>query len=232
MKLYITNKNYSSWSMRPWVLMHTLELPFEEVMVSLDLRPGSAFYQTLAQLGLISKVPVLVLDDGTVVNDSLAIVETLAELYPERGIWPRHAAARARARSLCAQMHAGFGALRQHCPMNVEADLRALGPALLQAQAGVRADLEHLYALWEDALARSGGPYLFGEFCAADAFFAPVVMRLTRYGLPIPAALSPYVQTLEHNAGVRAWVQAALLERQFVPEDEPYRRSASDTPKL
>ena len=127
MQLYIGNKNYSSWSMRPWVLARHFGLPVEEVMVRFDsFEPDSRFKQTLGALTPTGKVPLLV--DGTLaVWDTLAIAEYLAERFPEHPLWPRDAAQRARARSLCAEMHSGFGALRQHCPMNIEASLPDIG---------------------------------------------------------------------------------------------------------
>src|SRR5512139_3522166 len=121
MKLVIGNKNYSSWSMRPWVLMRHFGIAFDEVMLRFDFAPGSAFYRELARYTPTARVPVLVDDDGFAVWDTLAIVETLAERFPQHAIWPTDAKARARARSLCAEMHAGFGALRELCAQNLEA---------------------------------------------------------------------------------------------------------------
>jgi len=223
MKLYIGNKNYSSWSMRPWVMLKAFGIPFEEVKLRLDFNPGSAFYQTLAALTPVGKVPLMVEDDGFVVWDTLAITETLAEQHPEHAVWPRDARQRARARSLCAEMHAGFGGLRSLCPMNIEADLHAVGTRLLATEPKLKADLARVDALWSEALASSGGPFLFGTFSAADAYFAPVVMRVTRYGLPLSAAARAYVQAIEAHPAVQAFVADAVAERDFIAEDEPYR---------
>jgi glutathione S-transferase len=231
LKLYIGNKNYSSWSMRPWVLLKAFGLPFEEVKLRLDFSPDSSFYQTLAALSPAAKVPVLVEPDGFAVWDTLAITEYVAEYaadsHPELAIWPRDLRQRARARSLCAEMHAGFGSLRSLCPMNIEADLHAAGQQLLATEPSLRSDLQRLNELWVDARAASGGPthpFLFGEFSAVDAYFAPMVMRTSRYGLPLVPAAAAYAQALEHHPAVAAWVGDALAEHDFLDFEEPYRR--------
>ncbi len=178
LKLYIGNKNYSSWSMRPWVLLTQAGIPFEEVMLRFDgFDAGSAFKQAIGAQNPVGKVPVLV-DHGFAIWDTLAIAETLAEQFPEKQLWPREAQARARARSVCAEMHSGFGALRSACPMNIEAALPTVGALALRDQPAVRADLARLVAMWSELLAQHGGPLLFGDFSIADAYFAPVVMRL------------------------------------------------------
>ncbi len=231
MQLIIGNKNYSSWSMRPWVLMKALGIDFQERVVRFDFTPDSAFYREIGAVTPTGKVPVLV-DDGLAVWDSLAIVEYLAERFPEAGVWPRDARQRARARSLCAEMHSGFGQLRTHCMMNIDADLTSIGPRLLQTEAGLRKDLARVVALWTDALAASGGPFLFGEFCAADAFFAPVVMRVTRYGLPVPEPLRGYLARVESARGVREWIADAIAEKDFLDFEEPYRDVSGPVPVL
>ena len=224
-KLYIGNKNYSSWSMRPWVLARAFELPFDEVMVNFDFGPGSQFLNKLQGVTPAGRVPVWVDADGFAVWDSLAIIEHLADRHPEHAVWPRDARARSRARSLCAEMHSGFGALRSLCPMNIEAWLPEVGQKLWAEQEGLRKDVARIDALWLDALAGSGGPFLFGEFSAADAFYAPVVMRVSRYGLPLSEQAAAYAQRVQAHPAVQAWVSGALQEHQFVPEDEPYRSS-------
>ncbi len=221
MKLIIGNKNYSSWSMRPWVLMRGLGLPFDEVKLRFDFSANSPFRQAVAQVNPAGKVPVLLLDDGFAVWDTLAIVETLAELNP--AVWPADRNARARARSLCAEMHSGFGALRNHCPMNIEARLPEVGAKVWAEQPAVQRDVARIEQLWADALQASGGPYLFGVFGAADAFFAPVAMRLLTYALPISDTSRAYVERLRTAPGVAAWIADALLERDYIAEDEPYR---------
>ncbi len=223
--LHVGNKNYSSWSMRPWVLMKQLQLPFQEVMVRFDSFDGdSAFKRALAGVNPTGKVPVLV-DEGFAVWDTLAIVEYLAERFPESGIWPRDRQARARARSVCAEMHSGFSALRSHCPMNVEAQLPEVGARVWQEQAAVRADVERIVSMWSGLLQQSGGPMLFGQFSAADAYFAPVCLRLKTYALPVPPAVSAYVERVLALPGVKAWNDDALKEQDFIAFDEPYRSS-------
>jgi glutathione S-transferase len=225
MKLYIGNKNYSSWSMRPWVLLKAFDIPFEEIKLRFDFTPGSRFYTALAQIGAPAKVPVRVEDDGFIVWETLAIAEYLAERHPEHAVWPRDAKARARARSLCAEMHAGFGTLRNLCPMNIEAWFPEIGARQLQAEGGLRKDLARIDQLWSEALASSGGPFLFGAFGAADAYFAPVAIRVSRFGLPLSPAAAAYAQALEQHPAVAAWVADALLEQDFIVDDEPYRSS-------
>jgi len=223
LQLHIGNKNYSSWSMRPWVLLRQAGIPFEEVMVRFDsFDAGSQFKRTLADVSPTGKVPVLV-DGDLAVWDTLAIAEYLAERHPERQLWPRDAKARAHARSVCAEMHAGFAALRSHCPMNIEAALPQVGAQVWRDQAAVREDVERLVAMWSGLLAAHGGPLLFGEFCIADAYFAPVCMRLRTYALPVPEAITQYVERVCALPGVRAWIDGALAEQEFVPFDEPYR---------
>jgi glutathione S-transferase len=223
LKLYIGNKNYSSWSLRPWVLLTQAGIPFEEVMVRFDsFDAGSAFKQTVGAQNPVGKVPVLV-DDGFAVWDTLAIAETLAERFPEKQLWPAHPQARARARSVCAEMHSGFGALRSACPMNIEASLPDIGALALRDQPGVRADLARLVAMWSELLAQHGGPMLFGGFTIADAFFAPVVMRIRTYALPVPAPVAAYMERVCALPGVKAWIEGALAEKDFLDFEEPYR---------
>ncbi|WP_395698821.1 glutathione S-transferase family protein [Aquabacterium sp.] len=227
MQLYIGNKNYSSWSMRPWVLLRQFEIPFDEVMLRFDgFEAESRFKQQITRLSPTGRVPLL-LDEGLAVWDTLAIAEYLAEKYADRPLWPRPVAQRARARSLCAEMHAGFGDLRKHCPMNIEASLPEVGARLIAEQPAVRADLARIVAMWLEALANSGGPFLFGEFSVADAYYAPVVMRLRTYALPVPEAVRAYMDRVVASAGVAAWVHEALAEQEFLAFEEPYR-SARD----
>ncbi|MDE2607468.1 MAG: glutathione S-transferase family protein [Burkholderiales bacterium] len=221
--LYIGNKNYSSWSMRPWVLLKQAGIPFEERMVRFDsFERDSRFKQEVLAVNPAGQVPVLV-DDGFAVWDSLAITEYAAEKFPDRGLWPRDAQARARARSACAEMHSGFAALRTHCPMNIEASLPYVGALVWRDQASVRADVERIASLWTGLLREHGGPMLFGEFSAADAFYAPVCTRLITYQLPVPGAVMDYVRRVCALAGVRAWMEEALAERDFIATNEPYR---------
>ena len=221
--LYIGNKNYSSWSMRSGVLLRQSGIAFEEVMLRFDaFSADSRFKQRLGSISAAGKVPVL-LDGDLAVWDTMAIAEYLAERFPDKGLWPRDVAARARARSLCAEMHSGFTALRGACPMNIEAHLPEAGQLALRDRAGVRDDLARLDAVWCEQLARHGGPMLFGDFSIADAYFAPVCMRLKTYALPVPAGISAYVERVRALPGVRAWIDGALAEQDFLDFEEPYR---------
>lgn len=225
MKLYIGNKNYSSWSMRSWVMLTQAGIPFEEVMVRFDaLTPESQFKATLRSLSSCGKVPVLV-DGELVVSDTLAIAEYVAEQFPEKMLWPVDKAARAQARSLCAEMHSGFTGLRAHYPMNIEASLPEAGALVWRDQPAVRADVARLVAMWQQCLEVHGGPMLFGDFSVADAYFSPVCSRLLTYGLPLPADIAAYVQRVLALPGVRAWVEGALEEQDFLDFEEPYRLS-------
>lgn len=225
LKLYIGNKNYSSWSMRPWVLLTQSNIPFEEVMVRFDSFDASSQFKTTIQaINPTGKVPALV-DGDLVVGDTLAIAEYLAEQFPEKKLWPADKAARARARSVCADMHSGFTGLRSNCPMNIEANLADTGALLWRDKPALRADVNRLVALWESLLGEYGGPLLFGEFSIADAFFAPVCMRLSTYALPVPPSIAAYVARVKALPGVAAWIDAALAEQDFLDFEEPYRLS-------
>ncbi|MFT3718905.1 glutathione S-transferase family protein [Pseudorhodoferax sp.] len=223
LKLYIGNKNYSSWSMRPWVLMAQAGIDFEEVMVRFDsFDAGSQFKQAVAAISPVGKVPVLV-DGDLAVWDTLAIAEYLAERFPGKPLWPADARARARARSICAEMHAGFTALRSNCGMNIEASLPEVGQLVWRDKPGVRADVQRIVAMWEELLAAHGGPMLFGAFSIADAYYAPVCMRLATYALPVPPAIAAYVQRVQALPGVRRWIDEAKAEQTFLDFEEPYR---------
>ncbi|WP_306556428.1 glutathione S-transferase family protein [Acidovorax sp.] len=227
LKLYIGNKNYSSWSMRPWVLLKQAGIVFEEVRVRFDsFDADSEFKRVMAPLSPTGKVPVLV-DSDLVVWDTLAIAEYVAEYaaetHPDKNLWPTDAKARARARSVCAEMHSGFTALRGNCPMNIEANLADTGALIWRDQAGVRADVQRLVEMWSALLEEHGGPLLFGEFTIADAYFAPVCMRLHTYALPLPPHIADYVQRVHALPGVKAWIDEALAEKDFLDFEEPYR---------
>jgi len=223
LKLFIGNKNYSSWSMRPWVLMRQAGIPFEEVLVRFDaFDAGSQFKQTLSSLTPTGKVPLLI-DGELAIWDTLAIAEYLAERFPESHLWPQDAAARARARSICAEMHAGFTALRSHCPQNIEASLPDVGALIWRDQPAVRADVARLVAMWEELLTQHSGPLLFGNFTIADAYFAPVCMRLKTYALPVPPAVAAYVDRVAALPGVATWLAQARAEHDFRAFEEPYR---------
>jgi glutathione S-transferase len=227
LKLYIGNKNYSSWSMRPWVLMKQMDIGFDEHLVRFDgFTPESSFKKAMAELCPTGRVPVLV-DSGLVIWDSLAIVEYLAERFPDRHLWPQQPDARALARSLCAEMHSGFTALRAACPMNIEASLPDIGALMLRDRPSVRDDLARIDHMWSSSLARFGGPMLFGRYTIADAFFAPVVMRIKTYHLPLSELARDYVQACLGTSGVEAWVDEAIAENDFRDFEEPYRLKPS-----
>jgi glutathione S-transferase len=205
--LYIANKNYSSWSLRAWLLMRELGLPFTEHL----LRFGDS-WQSFAAISPSGKVPCLV-DDGISVWDSLAIAEYLAESHA--AVWPADRTARAFARSAAAEMHSGFTALRNGCPMScgVRISLRGTDAALLR-------DIARIDALWSAGLSKFGGPFLAGEgFTAVDAFFAPVAFRVQTYGLALGSVGSAYVVRLLGLRGMRAWYADALQE---TFRDEPH----------
>ena len=223
LQLYIGNKNYSSWSMRPWVLLRQAGIPFEEVLARFDsFDADSQFKATIAGISPTGKVPVLV-DGNLAIWDTLAIAEYLAETCPEKHLWPQDKTARARARSVCAEMHSGFTALRGACPMNIEAHLPEVGALIWRDKPAVRADVQRLVDMWSGLLEQHGGPMLFGDFSIADAFYAPVCMRLHSYGLPVPPHIQAYVQRVRALPGVKAWIDGALAEADFREFEEPYR---------
>jgi glutathione S-transferase len=211
--------------MRPWVLMKQAGIPFEEIKVRFDsFEADSQFKKTISTLNPVAKVPVLV-DGDLVVWDTLAIAEYLAETFPEKQLWPRAAADRARARSICAEMHSGFGSLRSLCGMNIEASLADVGAQLLKDNPGLQGDVDRIVQMWTDLLEAHGGPMLFGEFSNADAYFAPVGTRIKTYGLPVPAAISAYIERVQTLPGIKAWIDDALAEKDFLQFEEPYRKA-------
>lgn len=211
--LVIANKCYSSWSLRPWILMKELGIPFEEVMIPLDLPDTKA---RVIQYSPAGKVPVLIDGDATV-WETTAIIEHLAETRPEAGVWPKERAARAMARSIVSEMHAGFGALRSHCPMNLGKRY-----AYRDRGDGVAQDAVRITSMWREARERFGvgGPFLFGAFSAADAMYAPVVTRLDTYAFPVDPATRAYMDAVLGTPSFRAWREAALTESWIVDADE------------
>ena len=200
--LYIANKNYSSWSLRPWALLTELGIPFKEQLFPFG---AGSNWDEFRQFSPNGKVPCL-LDDGLTVWESLAIVEFLAERHP--GVWPEQSAARAWARSVAAEMHAGFSTLRTRCPMScgIRVRLHEIGPAL-------KTDLARLDELWRDGLDKFGGPFLAGDtFTAVDAFFAPVAFRVQTYGVPLSDESLAYVKRLLDTRALQQWQQQALAE--------------------
>jgi len=227
LQLYIGNKNYSSWSMRPWVLLKQTGIPFEERMIRFDsFDADSKFKAELGRLSPVGKVPVLV-DDGLAIWDSLAIAEYVAEKFPEKKLWPTDVKLRARARSVCAEMHSGFSGLRNHFGMNIEASLADVGKRVLAEQPQVQADLARIVQMWSELLAEHKGPMLFGDFTVADAFFAPVVKRILTYGLPVPPVIAAYIDRVQALPSVTAWTKDALAEKDFLAFEEDYRQPPS-----
>jgi glutathione S-transferase len=214
LKLVIGNKNYSSWSMRPWVAMRAFGIPFEEVRIALG-RPDTS--SRIVQHCAGGRVPVLVAGETTV-WDSLAICEYLAEQFPDKALWPRDMAARATARSICAEMHSGFSGLRSAMWMNIRASFPGKGRTP-EAQA----DIARVCEIWEDCL-RSSGPhqFLFGEFSVADAYFAPVVMRFRTYGVWLAPGLQAYVDRVSAHPAVAQWMREAKEEQDRMEKYDTY----------
>lgn len=222
MELYIGNKNYSSWSMRPWLVMKHFHVLFNEHAVAFDdFAVDGQFKQTMSAISPTAKVPTLV-DQNVVVWDSLAICEYLAERFPEKHLWPVDKTQRARARSISAEMHSSFMTLRQYCGMNIEADLRFIGSKLWNDLPALRTEVARIEQIWAERPDLNG--FLCGDFSIADAFYAPVVMRFVSYGLPISEHSQQYMHTLLEHPAVKEWVRLALAEKQFVHSQEPYRQ--------
>lgn len=202
--LYIGNKNYSSWSLRPWLLMKHFGIPFCEHLVSVAGRDYNAALKPIAGN---ARVPCLH-EDGFQVWDSLAIAETLAERHP--AMWPADARARARARSICAEMHSGFSHLRSAMPMNLKLRLRGR-PTTPEVQR----DIDRIVEIWQEArtqYASGDGPWLFGDFSVADAMFAPVACRFDIYNVPLPAGAAAYRDTVLAHPALQEWRTAGLAE--------------------
>jgi glutathione S-transferase len=217
--LVIANKTYSSWSLRPWLVMTELGIAFNERMLKFDSEDWARNIATLSPSRL---VPVLWEGEpgrGFPTFDTLAIIERLHELFPDKGVWPRDARARARARALAADFHAGYRALRVAMPMNLRGHYPGKGMSPEVAQ-----DIERLAALWGDTRGTFGAPgrFLFGEYCAADAYFTPVASRFVTYGVALEGEAHDYQQALLGTASFALWRKAALQETEFVAVDEPY----------
>ena len=211
MDLYIGNKNYSTWSMRAWLVLQHFQIPFTEHLVPFDdFLPEQNFKQTLAKITPVGKVPVLKHQD-LIVWESLAICEYLAELFPERHRWVQDVKTRAYARAICAEMHSGFMALRSLCPMNVTQDFIQLGQQLFHENVDLQADIKRVEEIWSKRENPKG--FLCGnEFTIADAFYAPVVMRFKSYGLLVSESSQQYMQTILNLEAMKAWIEAAQQE--------------------
>jgi glutathione S-transferase len=218
LKLVVGNKNYSSWSMRPWVLARQADIAFEEVQLKFDEAGGGLRVAGIEPYSPTRKVPLLLVD-GEPVWDSLAICETLAELFPEKQLWPADAGARRVARSICAEMHSSFQAMRGAMPMNIRASHPGKG-----RNPQSEKDIERVIEIWTSCRSRfgRGGEFLFGRFGVADAFYAPVVMRFRTYGVALPPQAKAYAASVEAAAAVREWAEAGRRETEFVAADEPY----------
>jgi glutathione S-transferase len=218
LKLVIGNKNYSSWSMRPWVLARQADIAFEEVLLKFDEASDGVRVAGIEPYSPTRKVPVLLVD-GEPVWDSLAICETLAELHPEKQLWPAAADARRVARSICAEMHSGFQGLRGAMPMNLRASLPGKG-----RNPKSEKDIERVIEIWTSCRSRfaRGGEFLFGRFSVADAFYAPVATRFRTYAVSLPPAAQAYADAVLGAVAVREWIDAGRRETDFVAVDEPY----------
>ncbi|TDK34398.1 glutathione S-transferase family protein [Rhizobium deserti] len=209
--LYIANKNYSSWSFRPWLALTAAGVPFEEVLIPFDFPAGNPKFREISPT---ARVPVL--HHGALrVWESLAIIEYVAELFPEKGLWPADRADRAIARSISMEMLAGFRALRSACPMNIRRP-----KARIALPEGVMEDVARIETIWRELRMKSGGPFLFGSFSAADAMFAPVVNRFEVYDLVSDGETLAYMSAMKSHPAWLKWQEAALVESWVVPEDE------------
>ena len=206
LKLVIGNKNYSSWSMRPWLALRANDIAFEEIFI--PLYTGEAGKKRILDVTRSGKVPVLI-DDDVTIWDSLAIVEYLAERFPEKRLWPEDRAQRAHARSISAEMHSGFAALRNECGMNLHRPVSAIKPS-----AEARVDIARIQEIWSDCRARfsQSGPFLFGAFSGADAMFAPVVHRFRTYAIAATPEVQRYMDAMMALPAFQEWSSAGLAE--------------------
>jgi len=212
-RLIIGNKNYSTWSLRAWLLLSEAGIEFEEERLALDTE---GFADKIAQFSPASNVPVLILN-GATVWDTMAIAETAAEHWPDRNLWPSNPAARAHASSISAEMHSGFSILREAMPMNC----RAMGRKVSLPDA-LAADIDRVFEIWSDCHRRyqSGGDWLFGEFSVADAMYAPVVLRFRSYGINLPESAAAYPDRLLQSTALQDWLAAAESEVEVIEREE------------
>ena len=211
MKLIFANRNYSSWSLRAWLVLKQFGIPFDEDLVLLS---GDGWKETIRKKSPSGKVPVLI-DGEAVVPETIAIIEYLNDKYPAKGIWPSDRLKRAQARAVSAEMHGGFSALRSAAPMN----LRASHPGKIDFDP-IAVDLRRIEEIWGDLTSESGGPFLFGKFTAADAMFAPVASRIRTYALPVSDVAMDYVETIYALPAFQEWLVAATKEPWVVEQDE------------
>ncbi|MFK7903176.1 MAG: glutathione S-transferase family protein [Nitratireductor sp.] len=211
MKLYIGNKKYSSWSFRPWIALTAKNIEFEEILIPFD---NDGKNPKFGDFSPTSKVPTLV-DEELNVWESLAILEYLADRFPQHGFWPTDINARAHARAISNEMHGGFFGIRGECPMNMARKVEAL-----EVGDSVKKDVKRIEAIWEECLDTFGGPFLFGEFCNADAMYAPVVNRIEKYELSNHAAVKTYTKAMKALPAYKAWEEAGINEPWIVEADE------------
>ena len=212
--LVIGNKNYSSWSMRPWLALKAGNIAFDEVMI--PLYTGDADKQRIVNYTGSGKVPVLI-DGDVTIWDSLSIIEYAAERFPQAQLWPQDRASRAHARSVSAEMHSGFAALRDECGMNMHRPVRAK-----QLSANARADIARIQQIWTECRERYGklGPYLFGALSSADAMYAPVVHRFWNYAIDVTPVVRDYMATMMALPAYQQWTRAALAETLVIEKFE------------
>ena len=211
LKLYVGNKNYSSWSMRPWLALKAAGVDFEDQVIQFDFPAGNPAIKAISPAGT---VPILE-HEGLRIGESLAIVEYVAELFPDKRLWPDDRKQRALARSYCSEMATGFRALRNAAPMNLRYPKKKLAIG-----EDVKANIRRIEQIWHKSIEDSGGPFLFGEFTAADAFFAPVVARFDSYLLVDHPVTLAYMKAVQTHPAVQAWAADAAKETWVVPEDE------------
>jgi len=209
--LYIGNKNYSSWSLRPWFAMRASGIHFHEELVPFDMAAGNPAFSAFSPT---NKVPVLKHGQFNL-WESLAIIEYLNELFPKKGLWPSDRRARAHARAISCEMLSGFFGLRAQCPMN----MRRV-PSSINLSVETRRDIKRIEQIWKNCLERYGGPFLFGDLCAADAMFAPVVNRFEVYCLSGNPAVKSYMQAMQSHPAWQEWERAGRAEKWVVEEDE------------
>jgi glutathione S-transferase len=203
MKLIIGNKNLSSWSLRPWLVLTQFGIPFEEILIPLD-RPDTR--SEILKYSPSGKVPVLV-DGDLILWESLAVAEYLAEKFPEKPLWPREISVRARARAVSAEMVASFQTMRSLMPHNLQQTFENFD------SSKANADIARVQSLWSECLSQSGGPFLFGNFSIADAMYAPVANRFVTYGVPVSGPMADYVQAIRALPAHQSWIKAALTEK-------------------
>ncbi len=217
-QLFIANKLYSSWSLRPWILMRELDIPFTEQVVPFA---SDSNWEEFRRFSPVGKVPCLH-DAETVIWDSMGIIEYLADRFPE--VWPKEAKARAWARCAAAEMHSGFQNLRNACGMHISLRIK-----MNQVSAAVQRDIERINELWNEGLSRFGGPFLAGDkFTAIDAFFAPVVFRVQTYGLKMDAPSTAYAQHILALPSMQLWQADALKEEWSEPNHELEAKAAGE----